>query len=125
MDGVNFELHNNEALVILANRKGKTSLAKSIQVPAANVDSFTGKVWLNGMDVMVTDDENFRQQIREGLMVPQAMNARLQSGVARGRSVAEPLVSHLGVRKSDAIERFQRGIPPRACQTSSTATPSS
>ena len=80
VDGVDFALDYNRAVVVLGESGcGKSSLAKAIlRLLPRNVDSFSGQVFLNGQDVMLLNEEEFRQNIRWAAMslVPQAaMNA--------------------------------------------------
>ncbi|MRR37063.1 ATP-binding cassette domain-containing protein, partial [bacterium] len=80
VDGIDFSLGHNRAVVVLGESGcGKTSLAKAIlRLLPRNVGEYSGKVYLNGTDVMAFGDEEFRQNVRwVGMsMVPQAaMNA--------------------------------------------------
>ena len=54
MDGVDFELDTNRAVVILGESGcGKSSLAKAIlRLLPRNVESYGGRVYLQGTDVM-------------------------------------------------------------------------
>ena len=66
VDGVNLELDQKEAMVILGESGcGKTSLSKAIlRLLPRNVDTYSGKVHLNGTEIMGLNDEEFRRQIR-------------------------------------------------------------
>ena len=80
VDGVDFELGTNRAVVILGESGcGKTSLSKALlRLLPRNVEKYEGKVYLHGTDVMAYDEEEFRQNVRWVAMslVPQAaMNA--------------------------------------------------
>ncbi len=80
VDGVSFELGADRAMVIVGESGcGKTSLARAIlRLLPRNVHTYTGKVYLDGQEVMSLSDEQFRRQVRWVKMsfVPQAaMNA--------------------------------------------------
>ena len=80
VDKVNFNLDHDEAVVVVGESGcGKSSLAKAIlRLLPKNVQSYSGKVWLDGMDIMTLSDEEFRKTIRwrQMSMVPQgAMNS--------------------------------------------------
>ena len=66
VDGVNFELDTNRAVVILGESGcGKSSLAKAIlRLLPRNVEEYSGEVYLQGADVMKYDEEQFRQNVR-------------------------------------------------------------
>ncbi|HOR01005.1 MAG TPA: ABC transporter ATP-binding protein [Anaerolineae bacterium] len=120
VDGVDFDLGYNQAVVVIGESGcGKTSLARAIlRLLPRNTKSYTGKVVLNGFDVMPLDDEQFRRQIRwvKMSMVPQsAMNA-LNPVLRVGDQVAEPSMVHHGLRKADALVQARRmfehvGVP--------------
>ena len=59
VDGVDFELDTNRAVVILGESGcGKSSLAKAIlRLLPRNVEKFSGEVYLQGTDVMKFDEE--------------------------------------------------------------------
>jgi peptide/nickel transport system ATP-binding protein len=120
VDGVDFELPHNRAVVILGESGcGKTSLAKAIlRLLPRNVHSYTGRVFVEGTDVMEFSDEEFRQNVRWVTMslVPQAAMNSLNPVLRVGDQVAEPAVIHLGVNKDEAMnmarKMFQHvGIP--------------
>src|SRR3989304_1218061 len=80
VDGVDFQLESNRAVVILGESGcGKSSLAKAIlRLLPRNVQTYSGRVYLGGTDVMKLSEEEFRQNVRWAVisMVPQAaMNA--------------------------------------------------
>ena len=120
VDGVNLELGHNEAMVILGESGcGKTSLARAIlRLLPRNVDTYSGKVYLEGSDLMTLDDEEFRRNVRwvQMSLVPQAAMNALNPVLKVGDQVAEPMIVHSGVKKEAALaqarDMFQRvGVP--------------
>lgn len=120
VDGVNFSLGYNEAVVVLGESGcGKSSLAKAIlRLLPRNVAAYSGKVFINGTDVMALDDEEFRRNVRWLMMslVPQAAMNSLNPVLKVGDQVAEPMMVHHGVKKEEALNTaramFQHvGVP--------------
>jgi peptide/nickel transport system ATP-binding protein len=120
VDGVDFELAHNRAVVVLGESGcGKTSLSKAIlRLLPRNVDTYSGKVFIEGRDVMELDDEDYRKNVRWLLMslVPQAAMNSLNPVLKVGEQVSEPAMIHLGVSKEEALAltlgMFQHvGIP--------------
>jgi oligopeptide/dipeptide ABC transporter ATP-binding protein len=107
VDGVNFELAANRAVVILGESGcGKSSLAKAIlRLLPRNAGTYSGRVYLDGKDVMQLDEEEFRQSVRWASisMVPQAAMNALNPVIRVGEQVAEPAIVHLGVDKKEAL----------------------
>jgi len=120
VDGVDFELDTNRAVVILGESGcGKSSLAKAmLRLLPRNVDKYEGKVNLLGSDVMKYDEEEFRKNFRWlGMsLVPQAAMNSLNPVIRVGEQVAEPAVIHLGVSKAEAMSLVEKmfqhvGVP--------------
>jgi oligopeptide/dipeptide ABC transporter ATP-binding protein len=120
VDGVSFELGYNEALVILGESGcGKTSLARAIlRLLPRNVQTYAGQVYLDGVDVMRLEEERFRREVRwvKVSLVPQASMNALNPVVKVGEQVAEPLVTHYGMKKEQAWEQAREvfrivGVP--------------
>jgi len=120
VDGVNFVLDDNRAVVILGESGcGKSSLAKAIlRLLPRNVGTYSGHIYLNGRDIMSLTEEEFRQNIRWASisMVPQAAMNALNPVIRVGDQVAEPAMVHLGVDKTESIslvkKMFQHvGVP--------------
>jgi peptide/nickel transport system ATP-binding protein len=120
VDGVDFELGANRAVVILGESGcGKSSLAKAIlRLLPRNAGEYSGHVYLDGNDVMLLDDEEFRQNVRWAAisMVPQAAMNALNPVIRVGDQVAEPAMVHLGIRRAEAFvlvkKMFQHvGVP--------------
>jgi oligopeptide/dipeptide ABC transporter ATP-binding protein len=107
VDGIDFSLDSNRAVVVLGESGcGKTSLAKAIlRLLPRNVGDYSGKIYLNGTDVMAFSDEEFRQNVRwVGMsLVPQAAMNSLNPVIRVGDQVAEPAMIHLGVKKDEAL----------------------
>ena len=112
VDGVDFELDTNRAVVILGESGcGKSSLAKAmLRLLPRNVDKYEGKVNLLGSDVMKYDEEEFRKNVRWlGMsLVPQAAMNSLNPVIRVGEQVAEPAVIHLGVSKAEAMSLVEK-----------------
>ena len=91
VDGVNFTLDANKAVVILGESGcGKSSLAKGIlRLLPRNVQTYSGEVFLNKRDVMLLDEEDFRQHVRwvNMSMVPQAAMNSLNPVLRVGEQV--------------------------------------
>jgi peptide/nickel transport system ATP-binding protein len=120
VDEVNFSLDSNRAVVILGESGcGKSSLAKAIlRLLPRNAGTYSGRVYLDGQDVMLFTEDEFRQNIRWASisMVPQAAMNALNPVIRVGEQVAEPAIVHLGVDKAGAIslvrKMFQHvGVP--------------
>ncbi|MBL8049661.1 MAG: ABC transporter ATP-binding protein [Anaerolineales bacterium] len=120
VDGVDFELGTNRAVVILGESGcGKTSLSKALlRILPRNVEEYSGKVTLQGTDVMTLTDEEYRQNVRwVGIsLVPQAAMNALNPVIKVGEQVAEPAMLHLGLNKVEALglvhKMFQHvGVP--------------
>ena len=120
VDGVNFELASNRAVVILGEFGcGKTSLAKAIlRLLPRNAGTYSGHVYLDGKDVMLLSEEEFRQNVRWAAisMVPQAAMNALNPVIRVGEQVAEPASVHLGVDKKEALSLVKKmfqyvGVP--------------
>jgi peptide/nickel transport system ATP-binding protein len=120
VDGVDFDLGSNRAVVILGESGcGKTSLSKALlRLLPRNVARYSGQVFLDGTDVMLLDDEEYRQNVRwAGIsLVPQAAMNALNPVLKVGDQVAEPAMIHLGLTKAEALvlvhKMFQHvGVP--------------
>ncbi len=120
VDGVNFELGYNEAVVVVGESGcGKTSLAKAIlRLLPRNVEKYGGKVLLDGTDIMAFSEEEFRKNVRWNLisMVPQAAMNALNPVLRISDQVTEPFIIHTGASKKEAIiqakKMFQHvGVP--------------
>ena len=120
VDGVNFDLDYNRAVVILGESGcGKSSLAKAIlRLLPRNVGAYSGKIFLDGRDVMPLDDETYRSSIRwvKMSLVPQAAMNALNPVLRVGDQVAEPAMIHMRMGKDEALgvarKMFQNvGVP--------------
>ncbi|MBN2548739.1 MAG: ABC transporter ATP-binding protein [Anaerolineales bacterium] len=120
VDGVTFDLGYKEAIVILGESGcGKSSLAKAIlRLLPRNVGTYTGKVYLDGAELMGMGDEEFRQNIRwmKMSLVPQAAMNSLNPVLRVGDQVAEPMTVHMGVDKPTALKSAHKmfehvGVP--------------
>lgn len=120
VDKVSFDLGFKDAVVVLGESGcGKTSLAKAIlRLLPRNVSKYTGKIFLDGVELMAMNDEQFRQQVRwlKMSLVPQAAMNSLNPVLKVGDQVAEPLIVHTGMTKTQAIaeakKMFQHvGVP--------------
>ncbi|MEN6572550.1 ABC transporter ATP-binding protein [bacterium] len=120
VDGVNFNLGYNEAVVVLGESGcGKTSLAKAIlRLLPRNVQSYTGRVYLNDKEIMGLNDEDYRRTVRwqQMSMVPQAAMNSLNPVMRVGDQVAEPMMVHGGFSKDKALDQAKKmfdlvGVP--------------
>lgn len=120
VDGVDFELKRNRAVVVVGESGcGKTSMAKAIlRLLPKNVDTYSGKILLNGLDTMTLKDEEYRLKMRwvKMSMVPQAAMNSLNPVLKVGDQVAEPAMIHNDMSKNVALQQaktmFQHvGVP--------------
>lgn len=120
VDGVDFKLRTNQAVVVVGESGcGKTSLSKAVlRLLPRNVEHYSGKVYLNDIETMSLDDEEYRKQIRwvKMSLVPQAAMNALNPVIRVGDQVAEPMTVHYGVKKEEALQQaikmFQHvGVP--------------
>jgi oligopeptide/dipeptide ABC transporter ATP-binding protein len=120
VDSVTFDLGYNEAVVILGESGcGKSSLAKAIlRLLPRNIDAYSGKVYLDGLELMTMGEEEFRRQVRwvKMSLVPQAAMNSLNPVLRVGDQVAESMVIHYSVKKDDALTQASKmlqhvGVP--------------
>jgi oligopeptide/dipeptide ABC transporter ATP-binding protein len=121
VDGVSLTLGRGRTIVVVGESGcGKTSLGRAIlRLLPRNVQTYSGSVWLNGVDVMALPEEQFRQQVRwtQLAWVPQgAMNA-LNPVIGIGDQIAEALLAHqkadnpLSARRAVEEGVGQVGVP--------------
>ncbi len=120
VDGVSFDLAYKEAIVVLGESGcGKTSLAKAVmRLLPRNVCAYSGRIHLDGSELMAMDDEEYRQNVRwvKMSMVPQAAMNSLNPVLKVGDQVAEPLIVHGDADKKAAWQSAQKmfehvGVP--------------
>ena len=120
VEGATFELTRGQSLAVLGESGcGKTSLAKAIlRLLPRNIDTYQGRVLLNGTDVMKLSDQRFRQQVRwkQLSLVSQAAMNSLNPVMKVGNQVAEPLLLDHRMGKKEAFERAREvfrivGVP--------------
>ncbi|NLD73865.1 MAG: ABC transporter ATP-binding protein [Chloroflexi bacterium] len=120
VDGVDLTMQRSEAMVILGESGcGKTSLAKALlRLLPRNVHRYTGQVRIDGTDIMRLGDEDFRRDVRwvKLSMVPQAAMNSLNPVLRVGDQVAEPMMTHYGIERADAMLQVHRmfehvGVP--------------
>ncbi|MBL8057164.1 MAG: ABC transporter ATP-binding protein [Anaerolineales bacterium] len=120
VDGVDFELGRQEAVVVLGESGcGKSSLARALlRLLPRNVHAYSGRVQLDGTDLMSLAEEEFRRNIRwlRISLVPQAALAALNPVLKVGDQVAEPMLAHYGIDKKSALAQARRmfqnvGVP--------------
>src|SRR5512137_1366368 len=120
VDHVSFALGYNEAIVVLGESGcGKSSLAKAIlRLLPRNIETYTGKVYLEDVETMGLSDEELRRQVRwvKMSLVPQAAMNALNPVLRVGDQVAEPMIVHHGVTKEQAMTQAKRmfqhvGVP--------------
>jgi peptide/nickel transport system ATP-binding protein len=111
VDGVSFELGHNHALVVLGESGcGKSSLARALlRLLPRNVHAYSGRIFVDDLDIMGLDDERFRREVRwrSLSLVPQAAMNALNPVVRVGDQVAEPLMIHDDLDKESAWQRAQ------------------
>lgn len=120
VDGVNFDLNVNQAVVVLGESGcGKTSLAKAIlRLLPRNVSTYSGKIFLHDLDTMALSDEEYRRKVRwiKMSMVPQAAMNALNPVLKVGDQVAEPAIIHNAMDKEMALAQARKmfqhvGVP--------------
>jgi peptide/nickel transport system ATP-binding protein len=120
VDHVSFELNPGRSLTILGESGcGKTSLARAIlRLLPRNVHTYSGRIILNGVDIMKLSEESFRRDVRwvKMSMVSQACMNSLNPVLKVGYQVAEPLLIDGRASKEEAYERARQvfrivGVP--------------
>jgi peptide/nickel transport system ATP-binding protein len=120
VEKVSFELAPGRSLAILGESGcGKTSLARAIlRLLPRNIDTYEGRVLLEGIDIMKFSEEQFRRDVRwdKISMVSQAAMNSLNPVLKVGFQVSEPLLLDHRMEKRDVLERAREvfrivGIP--------------
>ncbi len=120
VERVSFQLARGGTLAVLGESGcGKTSLARAIlRLLPRNIDTYKGRVLLNGTDIMKLSEERFRKDVRwvKISMVSQAAMNSLNPVVKVGDQVAEPLLINHRADKKEAYERAKEvfrivGVP--------------
>ena len=110
VDHVSFSLDKNRAVVVIGESGcGKTSMGKALtRLLPRNVNRYTGKVFIDGVETMAMDDETYRQEVRwvKISQVPQAAMNALNPVLKLKDQVMEPLLLHeKDISPEEALER--------------------
>jgi len=111
VDGITFSLAPGQALAVLGESGcGKSSLARAIlRLLPRNVEVYDGCVRVNGLDVMLLDEEQFRRDVRWSkisIVMQAAMNA-LNPVLRVADQVIEPLLVHQDRQHDAALARVR------------------
>jgi peptide/nickel transport system ATP-binding protein len=90
---------------------GKSSLARALlRLLPRNVHAYSGRIFVEDLDIMSLDDERFRREVRwrSLSLVPQAAMNALNPVVRVGDQVAEPLMVHHDLDKESAWQRAEQ-----------------
>lgn len=124
VDGVSLQQQKGRSLVVIGESgSGKSSLAKAIlRLLPRNVHTYRGKVYMDGVDTMALNEDQFRRRVRwvKAAMVPQAAQNALNPVIRVEEQVAEPLHTHGLVKSKDTATALARvkavfemvGLPP-------------
>lgn len=112
VDNVSFTMKCGRTIVFVGESGcGKSSLARAIlRLLPRNVHTYSGSVFLNGVDLMTLGEETFRKDIRwvKAAMVPQAAMNALNPVIKIDEQIAEPLIVHELVKDRDeAMKRVR------------------
>jgi oligopeptide/dipeptide ABC transporter ATP-binding protein len=111
VDGVSFDLDSAEALAVLGESGcGKSSLARAIlRLLPRNVDKCSGRVLLDGVDIMALDDDRFRQEVRwvKVALVAQAAMNSLNPVLKVGDQIMEPMMIGRRATSAAALQRAE------------------
>lgn len=114
VDRISFALERNQALAILGESGcGKTSLARAIlRLLPRNVHTYTGRIEIDGVDVMPWSEERFRREVRwtKISMVSQAAMNSLNPVLRVGDQIAEPLIIHKNMDRKSAWARAREAV---------------
>ena len=117
---VSFELPRSKTITVLGESGcGKTSLAKAIlRLLPRNIDTYSGRVFLEGKDIMKFGEERFRREVRWNKisLVSQAAMNSLNPVLKVGFQVSEPLLLDHRMDKDKVSQRAKEvfrivGIP--------------
>jgi oligopeptide/dipeptide ABC transporter ATP-binding protein len=120
VEDMSFELDRGRSVAVVGESGcGKTSLARAIlRLLPRNVERYTGRVFLDGTDVMSFGEERFRRDVRwvKMSMVSQSAMNSLNPVLRVGHQVAEPLLLDHRMGKREALERTREvfsivGVP--------------
>ena len=120
VEGASFELARGQCLAVLGESGcGKTSLARAIlRLLPRNIDTYKGRVFLNGTDIMKLSEERFRREVRwvKISIVSQAAMNSLNPVLKVGYQVSEPLLLDHRMDGKKVLERAREvfrivGIP--------------
>ncbi len=114
VNDISFSLQKGESLALVGESGcGKSSLAKAIiRLLPRNIEKYSGQVLVNGQDTMTFSEKEFREEVRWkkiSMVFQGAMNS-LNPVLKVGYQVAEPLLIHEKMRRSEALERAKEAL---------------
>ncbi len=114
VDEIDFNLEKGRTVAIVGESGcGKSSTANAIlRLLPRNVNTYTGKVLLQGRDLMEMKDDEFRREVawkKISMVFQGAMNS-LNPVLKVGDQVAEPLIVHSSASKAEAAKRMSEAL---------------
>ncbi len=114
VDDVSFFLPRGKTLALVGESGcGKSSLAKAlIRLLPRNIDTYKGRIYLDGVETMGLSEGRYRDQIRwkQISMVFQGALNSLNPVLKVGYQVAEPLIIHEKAEREDALDKAREAL---------------